>query len=528
MQMDRLISVGRLRMWGSTMLLVALALSLCATDVLALEGTFGTDGTISVDTTLSYTSSWRTEDADPYFSVPGAGSSALDYSQGDANFDKNDQFLSTFRALVDVDVNWKDDYGVFLRGSAFYDTVYTDDENKFGKTFNGTTDLFTNDYDEFEDVHGTNVELLDAFAYGNFRLGDVPLTVRVGRQTIFWGESLLVFGSVATAMNPLDTTLANTPGAETKELIMPTGRAYASVSTPNDKLTLAANYKWEWEKSKVDEAGSFFATSNALDESVSQLLVFPRGADVGEDDGDEYGVALRYLLDNGDEIGLYYLKYREALPMLKATMMDIGIGFDVPVNYYLEYEDEVEMYAASFSSVFAPTNTNYAIEVSYRPDSQVRLLQTGPFAPIPPLYESGEILQVQANLIHLFGDVPGADAATGYFEWAYNSVLDHDKDELHEDQWATGGKAKLILDYFNVLPGLDLKVPLSVAYNPKGRTSYALSGLTEKANSFGIGLEGTYLAVYKAGISYTNFTGDPEDNNKTDRDYVSVNFKYTF
>ena len=90
------------------------------------------------------------------------------------------------------------------------------------------------------------------------------------------------------------------------------------------------------------------------------------------------------------------------------------------------------------------------------------------------------------------------------------------------------GKAKLMLDYFNVLPGLDLRVPLSIAINPKGKTSYAFSGLNEGASSFGIGVEGTYLGAYKAGISYTGFYGNPDDNAKTDRDYVSFTMKYTF
>lgn len=554
MQMKRLIGFGRLRAWGSLMLIAVLALALFATDVLALEGTFGKDVTISIDTTLSYTSSWRVDSHDKYLSeldlsIDKDPKTALDFSQGDANFDNGDQFVSTFRALMDVDVNWKDDYGVFLRGSAFYDTVYSDDEGKFAQTgpLSGGPDTYTSDYNDFEQVHGYNAEILDAFVYGNFKLGDVPLTARVGRQTIFWGESLLVFGSVATAMNPIDATLANTPGAETKELIMPTGRAYASVSTPNDKLTLAANYKWEWEKSKLDEAGAYFSTNNATDDSVKDVLGFKRGGDIGEDDGDEYGVALRYAQDNGDEWGLFFLNYRESTPRLVGLPWPDGTPFDLdpkdgamnPFNYYaLEYDDNVKMYAATFSSVFAPTNTNYAVEVSYRPEILVRLHEpfftgvpgglTGTLYGLPPVYEKDKLLQVQANAIHLFGDVPGADAATGYIEWAYNTLFDHSSDELLKDKWATGGKAKLVLDYFNVLDGLDLKVPLSIAVNPKGKTSYALSGLNEGASSFGIGVDGTYLGVYQAGISYTNFSGNPDDNNKTDRDYVSVNFKYTF
>jgi hypothetical protein len=37
--------------------------------------------------------------------------------------------------------------------------------------------------------------LLDAFAFGQFSVGDVPTYLKVGRHTIYWGESLLLGGA---------------------------------------------------------------------------------------------------------------------------------------------------------------------------------------------------------------------------------------------------------------------------------------------------------------------------------------------
>ena len=73
-----------------------------------------------------------------------------------------------------------------------------------------------------------------------------------------------------------------------------------------------------------------------------------------------------------------------------------------------------------------------------------------------------------------------------------------------------------------------MDVPLAFGYNPKGKTSYAISGFNEDANSASVGLDFTYLDVYKFGVSYTAFLGDAADNAKTDRDYVALNLKYTF
>jgi hypothetical protein len=43
--------------------------------------------------------------------------------------------------------------------------------------------------DKAKDLHYRGGELLDAFVFGNFELGDVAANVRVGRHTLYWGQS---------------------------------------------------------------------------------------------------------------------------------------------------------------------------------------------------------------------------------------------------------------------------------------------------------------------------------------------------
>jgi hypothetical protein len=446
---------------------------------------------LAVDTTLSYNSAWRVQDAN----------SALN-TNGNANFDKGDQTLSSFKFLADVDLSWKQKYGVFLRGRGLYDTVYTDDDKFLPKA---------------QDRFGEYAEFLDAYAYANVAPADLPISLRVGRQTIFWGESLLIFGSVATAQNPLDTTMANAPAVEARELLLPTGQVYGQITTANSKVTLASYYKWEWESSILDENTTYFSTNNALDEAGKFLSgVIPRGIDKDAEDGGEYGVAVRYLADSGDEYGVYYLNYNENMPLL-----NINNYGTASMNYNLEYQEDVHLAAATYSTVWG--ETNIGVEVSYRAN-----LKVGVASPLPA-YEEAEFLQAQVSVIHSFGEIPYlADSSSLFAEWGYNNVLDFDKEELAAEKWATGGKFKFTLNYFNVLSGLDMDVPISVAWNPAGKTSYAISGFNENANSVGINFDFTYLGVYKFGVGYVNFLGDAEDNNKTDRDFVSLNLKYTF
>lgn len=465
-------------------------LSFQATSVLALDADFGNDVKLSMDTSLSYSSAWRVQNPD----------SALLTSTGNANFDKWDQTLSALSVGIDTDLNWKGDYGVFLRGRGLYDTVYTED--KF--------------LPKAQDRHGKDVELLDAFFYSSFTPADLPVTLRIGRQAIFWGESLLVFGSIATAQNPLDTTKANAPGVEAKEIILPTGQIYGQISTANSKATLASYYKWEWEESRLDENGTYFSTNDALDNAGEFLMgVIPRGVDQDAKDGGEYGVALRYLADNGDEFGLYFLNYHENMPLL-----NINNFMTAGVNYNLEYQEDVKLYGATYSTVFG--GTNVAAEISYRDNLKVGM------ATALPSYKEAQFLQAQVSLFHIFGDIWIADSAVLAAEWGYNEVLDFDDDELAQDKRATGGQFKFTMDYFDIASGLDMKVPIALAYNPLGNTSYAISGFNEDSNSVSIGADFTYLGVYQVGIAYTAFLGDAEDNNKTDRDFVALNLKYTF
>ena len=61
--------------------------------------------------------------------------------------------------------------------------------------------------------------------FGRFDLGEVPTSVKVGRHTLYWGESLFLGGNIngiAYAQNPLDLQKGfATPGTEAKELFRP-------------------------------------------------------------------------------------------------------------------------------------------------------------------------------------------------------------------------------------------------------------------------------------------------------------------
>ena len=67
-----------------------------------------------------------------------------------------------------------------------------------------------------------DIRLLDAYAYGDFEIGEMPFSVRLGDQVISWGESTLIAHGISE-INPVDIARLRAPGAEVKEAFIPFG-----------------------------------------------------------------------------------------------------------------------------------------------------------------------------------------------------------------------------------------------------------------------------------------------------------------
>ena len=93
--------------------------------------------------------------------------------------------------------------------------------------------------------------------------------------------------------------------------------------------------------------------------------------------------------------------------------------------------------------------------------------------------------------------------------------------------------------YLQILPGLDLTVPISLTYGLFGVAPVSI-GNGEGDGNFGIGLNFDYLTKYKLNFTYSNYFGKLETDATgsavargnyalyRDRDFVSVTFKVSF
>lgn len=334
----------------------------------------------SLDTTVSYGTTWRMEQPDQALSANYSSYTAsvlanrrtfLNKNDGDANFDNDARPVSSvFKITSDLELKY-DNLGLFVRGSAFYDTVLMDEEPNAA-----ATNLYPNaascnvqnqspaaiaagacGFTQEADKHsGTDMRFLDAYVYGNFDLGKYPLNVRLGEQVVNWGEALFLQDGINSA-NPVSLSKLRLPGAEVKEALLPLPMLYGSLGL-SDNLTMEAFYEFDWDYSEADDVGTYYSTDDAFaGQGANRILVNPlnpgldinsdtaynatdlmiqgatlsaynggngsvwltnkRVADKDVDAKDQFGLAFRYSLEN-TELGFYYMSYDSHKPVAQA------------------------------------------------------------------------------------------------------------------------------------------------------------------------------------------------------------------
>lgn len=549
------------------------------------------DWSASLDTTLSYGVSYRMEGQDSKLIAranggQGDNTALINSDDGNLNFKKGALFSEVVKAVSELDLRYQEQYGLFVRGRAFYDFELEDDERRHRPIS-----------DAGLDEAGSSVDLLDAFVYGSWTLGERALNARLGRQVINWGESLFYQNGIG-ATNPVDINALRAPGSEIKEAYMPTFMAYASFEL-RDNLSIEGYWQpgKAWEASKIDPCGTYYSTLDVLGEGCNYLVVaplqeallgtafdnpamaaafgealgpgplndlirgylprtfMPRAQDIDGDDSPQYGVALRWFVPqlNDTELGFYYLRYNMQVPMIGLT---VGQPVVLPLfgpqpdasssRYYAEYLEKRDLFGVSFNtsiggdSIF--NGLSLAGELSYRPDTPIALglgeyLPDALFNPdgLPvgtrlDGYREKDMYQASLSAIYNFTGLLGANSATLFGEVVASRVqgLESDVDYYEATSSAYGVQASLQLTYSNVLNLVTLAPSVSYQYSINGVAPQLTNGLDEEAQSWSLGLDAIYQEAFTVGAKYVGYSGGGLSNKRTDRDYLSLNVKYSF
>lgn len=432
---------------------------------------------VSFTTQVTLGGSWRAGDPDKDLiagpNIEGdtdfsdnASSSVAD--DGNANYQKGDLFSLIANVRHDLSIEYEN-IGAFTRAKYWYDYALADKDVPHGNSLNNYAQDEPLEDDQFSDLAQSHaIELMDAYVYGSWELGGMPLDLRLGRQVLSWGESTFVLNSV-NIINPADVSALRRPGAELKDALLPVGMFYGSFGlTPN--FTIEAFLQYEWEQTQLEGCGTFFSSNDVAAEGCNKLTLFstlnPRGdqfavndpsqgANDGSDsagyvarepddeasDTGQRGIALRYFAEslNSTEFGLYYVKYHSRSPYF--SVRTEGVAGDGP-NYFFEYPEDIEVYATSFNT----TALGWALsgELSYRPHLPVQINTTDMLQPMvstfavwSPMmdavtaagpdavvhgYQELEFTQLQFTLVKFFDRVLGASRLSFVSEFGFDWI----------------------------------------------------------------------------------------------------------
>ena len=339
------------------------------------------------NTTLSAGAGWRVEDRDkrliaqgnlgPQFANTTTGASTNNYDDGNLNFEKGDTYSKIVKGNSElfldyaVDSQYLTRVGGFLRGRYWYDFELKD-ENRATDDVGQRRELNSEAKD-----NASGGEILDAYVFTDWYLGNVPLSVRYGKQVLSWGESTFIQGGINT-INPVDVPAFRAPGSELKDALLPVEMLYMSAGV-TENVTLEAFVQTDWEPIRPDDCGTFFSTNDFASDGCGPVLlagqlpdsqaqaqgfVAPRLGDVEADSKDQFGVAMRWYVPalNDSELGFYYIKYNSRLPYVSGTIKDSSSPFP---SYFIEYPENINLYGISINTT-VPGGWSLGAEYSYR------------------------------------------------------------------------------------------------------------------------------------------------------------------
>lgn len=549
-----------LRLW-----IVALAL-MAAREVQAFDVEMDNpDYKLRWDNTIKYSGAVRLKDRSPALSSTTFGPTGVvgpnnvNQDDGDNNFKKGKLVSNRVDLLSELDFSGPR-FGARVSAAAWYDFVYNRSTDNTTTTSNHVpASEFPS---ETRKIMGRKVEVLDAFVYGNSEVGGKPVSVRLGRHTLLWGESLF-FGSngIAGGQAPLDLVkLLSVPNSQVKEVARPTGKLSGQVQL-SENLALGAYIGYEWEKTRLIPVGSYLSVSDVLGPGGERLSLGPLGIAQREPDQEprsrgQGGVQLRWRSTEIDtDFGLYAIRYNPTGPA-NILLTLAGAPFPPPGSlagrsFRWLYHQGTSAYGASFAKSF--NEWSLAGEASIRQNTP---LASSPQNVIPaigvgvglnntdnPGYAVGRTAHLQVSWIAALGPSFVSNEASFLGEIAWNTRLKVTKNENmlnpNADRSATGMRTVYSPTYRQAFPGVDLSPSIGIGYT-SGRSSAVGPGFgVDKGGDMSLGLTAVYLTTWSASVNYVHYYGPegPNLNNAgnpqfkqalKDRDFVSISLRTTF
>ena len=497
---------------------------------------------------------------------PKIGNSAL-ADEGDYSFDKGQAVAKRIDLLSEFDLVYQKRFGARVSAAGWYDGAYsgasrsnpnaplTNIPSYIGKQYSSTVERF---------YRGGSGEILDAFVFGGADLGDVPVQAKLGRHTVYWGESLLLGGhlhSVAYGQNALDLQKGfATPGTEVKELFRPLDQLSVQAQL-TESLSVAAQYLLQWEPARFPEGGTYLGPVDFVFNGPDRQFLSPalgfasRGDAVTPHQRGEWGVSARWSPNWLDgTLGFYYRNFADKLPQVLLTQVGPNVS-----RYNLIYADRIDLLGVSLAKNIGGVSVGAELSMRRNTPLNSQVLGVAPGLPSP-----GDTKGARGDTWHALINAVGTIPKTPLFDtasWAAELAVSRwSKVRSGENLFnALGyapckGKDKfdgcVTKDYagigmtftpawFQVWPSVDLSMPVSYAIGISGNAATTFGG-NQGLGNYSVGVGADVQQKYRFDLKYIDFVGRTKDNGTAvtstngltaylkDRGFISLTFKTTF
>ncbi len=448
-----------------------------------------------------------------------------------------------FTSQLDIS---RGDLGFDLSVDGWYDAAYQmGSANHSSATFNPTS-VSANEFPaSVRHLMGASLELSNAYVRDNVEIGGIPVTFRIGRQTLLWGESLFFpQDGIAAAQAPVDVIKElSQPLVENRELFLPVAQADARVSLPNG-FSVETFWQFEWRRDRTPGVASFFSANDVLDVGGERAFLpgggsLVRGKDSTPNGLDQFGVALRRTGPALD-LGLYAIRYDAKQPQIAAID-------PASTSYRAIFPAGIQLLGVSASTYLGDDTLSGEISGRWHMPLVSRGLASVPIDPFFGIialpassaggasdqggYATGQTLQALVSYERQLRPGRLWDGAVLDAEFALTDLLGVETNSAARlpgtTRLATALEVVFAPHYYQVLPGLDLAPQLGFQIGLSGRSSVD-PGMVVGTGNITLGLASTYRTVWETSIAYTHFIGSPGVQALADRDFIVFTVSRTF
>jgi hypothetical protein len=339
---------------------------------------FGGDVLAVTKTTIAFGAAFRNADANPQLVGAGAGQGDNPEFPGahgavgvnddpNLNFKKGDVVSAPMTLLSDLTFKHKSGLGLFIRLRGWYDMALESKTMPHGTGPTGyVRDIQMNDSGYLGAARFKGFDVYDAFLFFNDKIGNSAVGLRLGRQAIEWGESVLYPG--LNAINPYDVAWAVMPGAPPANGgKLPVARLAFNVAGGKG-WTVDGFYNLEFRETVTPGCGEWnsyldnglhpgcnTATAAGLTDIDSVTYVktkayymgklwaggiFPNGGPDSPDSPGKpsqwsgYGLSVHKFVEAlGTEFGFYFARFTSPTPVVGPVVGTSAMDFAVDTNY---------------------------------------------------------------------------------------------------------------------------------------------------------------------------------------------------